>query len=186
MVQFSTFKEQTEYNESVQKLMLAIHFSDSMNESEINEASIGDYASKIGLKISKGNGLIDYLIKFTSGAGKMLMAAIKGDEPKVREISGQMSKADFVDFLLKLDTVTMHLVTGPIHMIDAITGWDILANIAHGAHVAKEKVVKSFKDALDYVKDKIDNFMAPGDKKSEMENHVDIIAKLADPALLAV
>jgi hypothetical protein len=186
MIQFSTFKEQTEYNESVQKLMLAIHLSDSMNESEINEATIGDYASKIGLKISKGNGLIDYLTKFATGAGKMLIAAIKGDEPKVREIASKMNKEDFVDFLLKLDTVTMHLVTGPIHMIDAITGWDIMANIKHVAHVSKEKVVKSFKDALDYVRDKIENFMAPGDKKNEMESHVDTIAKLADPALLAV
>ena len=186
MVKFSKYNEQTQYNEAVQKLMLALEFSDSMNESDLNESKIADYASKIGIKIAKGNGLIDYVAKFTMGAGKMLMAAIKGDEPKVREIAGQMTKADFVDFLLKLDTVTMHLVTGPIHMIDAVTGWDIMANVEHAAHVAKETVVKGFKDALDYVKDKIDNFMAPGDKKDEMEKHVAVIAQLADPALLAV
>ena len=202
MVKFSKYDEQIQYNEAIQNLMITLHLSDSMNESDMFEGKIYDYAedkvahvhdvinkfsSKTGIKIARGNGLVSYIAKFTSGAGKMLMAAIKGDEQKVREIADKMKKADFVDFLLKFDAVTMHLITGPIHIIDAITGWDIMANVTHIAIASKGTiVVKNFKDAIDYLNDKIENFMAPGDEKDEIKKHVEIITKLADPALLEV
>lgn len=185
MQKFSAYNEQQEINEAMMKLLVAMSFQPSLNES-LDEGKIADFAGKLGLHISKENGLIDYVRKFTVASGKLLFAAIKGDTEKVKEISSGMKKEEFVDFLLKLDMATMHLVTGPIHMINAITGWELAPNIKHGAHAVKDAVVKSFKDALDYIKNKIDNFMAPGEKKDEMETHVVTLQKLADPALLAV
>ena len=66
------------------------------------------------------------------------MKAVKGDEEskiKMKEIANkEIKKQDVIDFLLRLDTLSMHLLTGPIHMIDALTGWHISPQI--------DKVVK--------------------------------------------
>lgn len=185
-MKFSDYVRQSHYNDSVANLVLVSFLSEHLNENELNEASISNFAEKLGIKISKENGLIDYIKKFTVASGKLLLAAIKGDTESVRTIAKSLKKEEFLDFLLKLDTVTLHLITGPIHMIDAITGWEIMANIQHQVKHSSEVVISSFKDALKYIKDKIENFMAPGDKKKELLNHVNIISKLTNSAMALV
>jgi hypothetical protein len=180
MEKFSKYNAQLELNEAMFNLVVAMSFNEDLNEGKID-----NFANKFGMKIHKSNGLIDYIKKFTMATGKLLLAAIKGDAETVKKIATSVTKEEFIDFLLKLDMATLHLITGPIHMIDAITGWDLSANLQHYTGHVKAVVVKSVKDALDYVKDKIDNFMAPGEKREEMEKHVITLQKLADPALLA-
>lgn len=79
-----------------------------------------------------GKGIIQTLMKAGKNVAQLFwyaMKATKGDEQaklKVKEIANkEITKKDVVDFLLKLDTLSMHLLTGPIHMIDALTGWHI-------------------------------------------------------------
>ena len=83
----------------------------------------------MGLHVKKGKGLIQYFAAFTKGAGAMILAMLKGDTDKVKAISKTVKKQDIIHFLLQLDQATLHLVTGPIHMIDAITGWHIGADL---------------------------------------------------------
>ena len=65
------------------------------------------------------------------------MKATTGDKvasEKVKEIANtQITKEEFIDFVLKLDILTLHLLTGPIHIIEALTGWHVGANISKKA-----------------------------------------------------
>jgi hypothetical protein len=126
------------------------------------------------MKLHKGDGIIDYIKQFSTGAGKLVLAAIKGDKEKVKEISKSLDKAKVVDFLLKLDMATLHIVTGPIHFIDAVTGWDLMANIKHLSKGAKD-ILKTFYDAIKTVKDSITH-MLDGPKQKKMLSVADKLA----------
>jgi len=138
---------------------------DTMNEAELVEG-VNDWLGKIGMKLHKGNGIIDYVKQFSVGAGKLIMAAIKGDKKKVKEIANSLEKEKVVDFLLKLDMATMHIVTGPIHFIDAVTGWDLMVNLKHAAEGAKS-LLAAFYDAMKKVKDSIKKVLT-GDHQNKM------------------
>ena len=100
-----------------------------LNIEEGIEQTINKYLQKAGVKVHTRKGLIQYLISAGKGLGKLFLAALKGDKEEVKKIAKSVKKEDVIDFLLKLDTVTYHLLTGPIHMIDAVTGWHIWAAI---------------------------------------------------------
>lgn len=112
---------------------------------------------KLGIHAHKtGPGLIQILGKAGSTMTKFFWYAMKaatGDEEakaKVKELANkEIHKEDVLDFLLRLDTVSMHLVSGPIHMIDALTGWHI------GAHTNKVKdgITIKIKKAIEYLED---------------------------------
>lgn len=142
-------------------------------ETELTEA-INDWLAKVGMKLHKGDGIIDYLKGFTKGAGALIIAAIKGNKDEVKKIAGTLEKAKVVDFLLKLDMATMHIVTGPIHAIDAITGWDLMANIQHAAKGA-ENMLKAFYDGIQKVKDSIKKVLG-GDRQKKMLKVADNLA----------
>lgn len=119
----------------------------NLNENELTEASILDGIKtvfgnvetgldKIGMKLHHGKGLLDYAKSIAGFSGKMIIAAIKKDKEEILKISKTFEKSEFIDFLLKMDMVTMHIFTGPIHMIDAVTGWDLMANLKAHAHKA--------------------------------------------------
>ena len=184
MISFKEFKSLNEMADKIALLMYLSENKEMINESydmeRLTEAqeealveSINDWLGKVGMKLHKGDGIIDYLKGFTKGAGEMIMAAIKKDEKKVKEIAGRMDKAKVVDFLLKLDMATMHIVTGPIHFIDAVTGWDLMANIKHAAEGAKD-MLKIFYDAMGKVKDSIKHVL-DGSKQRQMLKVADSI-----------
>jgi len=159
--------------EAITSLALVLeneNFIYGINES-INESVINNIAGKFGIKIHKGKGIIDYIKGFATGAGKMMLAAIKGDKKKVAEIAKTIKKEEVVDFLLKLDMATLHLVTGPIHFIDAVTGWDLAANISHGATHAKSVVVDTFQKAVEYIKDRVKSAL-PSQQQKPILKHV--------------
>lgn len=143
---------------------------ETLNEAQVVE-SVNDWLKKVGLKLHKGDGIVDYIKQFSTGAGKIIIAAIKGDKEKVKEIANSLEKEKVVDFLLKLDMASLHLITGPIHFIDAITGWDLMVNIKHSAEGAKD-VLKKFYSAIKAVKDSIVKVL-DGNKKEKMLKVVD-------------
>lgn len=138
-----------------------------LNESDIFIfEDVNKWLNKVGLKIHKSKGVIDYLKDFTTGSGKLILAAIKGDSNKVKELLKSINKEDFMDFLLKLDTLTLHIVTGPIHFIDALTGWDIMANLKHISTNASN-MLKIFYDGINKVKTSIEKVLG-GQRKIRM------------------
>ena len=183
MIKFKEFtneQKQIQLQEEMEdKIAILMYLSESeelLNESAINEFALlteaeavekaNGWLSKIGMKLHKGKGIIDYVKQFTGVVGKMIMAAIKGDKEAVKAHAQKVEKHEVVDFLLKLDMATMHIVTGPIHFIDAITGWDLMVNIKHAAEDAKDKL-KVFYDGIKKVKDSIMNVLG-GDRQKRM------------------
>lgn len=162
-------KLQEDFEDKITMLLYLSENSEFLNESQseqdINE-SIDDWLAKVGMKLHKGNGLVDYIVQFSKGAGKLILAAIKGDKEEVKKIAKSLDKSKVIDFLLKLDMATMHVVTGPIHFIDAVTGWDLMADIEGAAKKAESKI-KVFKDAILKVKESI-NSLISGNKKNKL------------------
>lgn len=131
LVEFSIFLEEMESN------------CDSLSEAVNIKGALAGFLKKGGVHASKENkGLIEIMLKSGRHIGLTFFHAIKasrGNEDskdilKNELLKKKVKKADVIDVLLKLDTLTMHLFTGPIHIIDALTGWHIAADIAHGGH----------------------------------------------------
>jgi len=110
---------------------------------------------KIGAHAHKGTGLIGYLMKAGKSVGKLMLATLKGDWETAKEIANtEVDKGELLDFLLKLDTATMHLVTGPIHSLDAITGWHIGAKL-ESAMKGKDAIIAKIKGAISTIRSSI-------------------------------
>jgi hypothetical protein len=176
MGNFKKFHEKNNINEQdIKECLMALAYLgtlENVNESEfqnLTEASIlagianmfGKAEAgidKIGMKLHKGKGVLSYIADFNDAASFLVYAAIKGDKEEVLRLAKTFDKSKFVDFLLKLDMLSMHILTGPIHMIDAITGWDLIANLK--AHTSKaENIIDSIEKAISDLKAKISTLM---------------------------
>lgn len=152
------FNEQENLEESI-KQILAIQDTSygDLNEmidfsgDTLNEGKINDLLKKSGLHIGKNKGLISYMRDIGAGVAKIIFAAIKGDKEAIKDVMKTVSKEAVLDFILKLDMATLHIITTPIHTIDAITGWHLWANVKKAAEGAKTIIVK-IKDAINTVK----------------------------------
>lgn len=121
-----------------------------------------DISSGLGIKASKshGRGLIQYLIAAGTNVTKLMIAAYKAHKqgtPEAKEaLKGaikalKIEKHELIDFLLRLDQATLHLVTGPLHLIDALTGWHIWADIKHHAEETGHKIKVAFNNMINSV-----------------------------------
>ena len=120
---------------------------------------------KFGIHTQKGSGVVQIMSKASKNIAALFWYAIKaslGDEgakDKVREIATkEVTHAQVLDFLLRVDALSMHILTGPIHMIDAVMGWHIgveLHNIAKGHSTIDAEVAKA-KEILSSIKSKAD------------------------------
>jgi len=129
---------------------------------EIIDRKVNPVAKKAGLHIETKKGLLQYLAAATTGVAKLLYYAVdyyynnnNKSKEKMIELAKSVKKEDILDFLLKLDMLTLHLISGPIHQLDALTGTHIWANIKNKTKnvtdVAKDaiKKVENLKDHLE-------------------------------------
>lgn len=141
--------------------LLALMVLEELNVNNLNEnlnEGVNDILKKFGLELEKKSpGVIEYIMKFSKGVGQFIYYAVKGDKEKIKELMVKFKKEDFVDFLMKLDMMTLHMVTGPIHFINAVTGWDLEAKIQHIKDKAGD-VADSIKNILSKLKSEISNF----------------------------
>lgn len=143
--------------ESVLALQYVSDYGNQLNEESFLSgfsAKVNSVLPKLGLKLHKGDGIISYIAKFATVGGKMLVAAIKGNKDEVKRLSTTVSRGEFIDFLLKLDTVSLCLIINPITMIDAITGWNLMANLKSGLQKASS-VIGDIVDSIKALKTKI-------------------------------
>lgn len=171
-------EQQNQFEDAI-SILLYMAENDSLNESfeEMSEAQITegvkDWLGKVGLTLHKGDGLIDYMMQFSKGAGKLIIAAMKGDKEEVKKIASTLDKGKVMDFLFKLDMATMHIVTGPIHLVDAVTGWDLMANLKQVAHGAKNALGDFFK-AIEQVSTTIKNVVT-GKRQQKLLKSVNVL-----------
>jgi len=163
--------------EIVLEISMILDDSANMNEAfDLNtlKKGAGALLKSIGGGAHKsGDGLIQVALK----SGKLmaefiwhtLRAAAGNEDSKVRmkELANtQITKEQVLDFLLKLDMATLHLVSGPLHLIDAVTGWHIWAHIKTKSEdmLTKAKnaitnLTDAAKEAGDEVKNKLKQLM---------------------------
>lgn len=161
-----------EMSENIAALLYMVENERTVTEEELIEG-VGSVLGKAGLSLHRNKGLIDYAKEFTRGAGQLILAAIKGDKKKIKNIASKIKREDVIDFLLKLDMATLHIVMGPIHVIDAVTGWELHANIKGIARNAKG-FVGAFHDAIQRVKEQIMK-LTKDIKRKKMLKHLAII-----------
>ncbi len=80
-----------------------------------------DFSSQFNKKKTLGH----YVMDFTKTAGKILLAGIKNDKERVKELTRRYNREDFFEFLWRLDLNTLGLLTTPLGIIEMVTGWDI-------------------------------------------------------------
>ena len=77
-----TFKDkllEDNINEMETKIATLMYLSekmDTLNEADLQEG-VNDFLGKIGMKLHKGDGLLNYIAQFSKGTGKIVLAAFK-------------------------------------------------------------------------------------------------------------
>ncbi len=109
---------------------------------------------KMGLHVSSGDGLIQILFKSGRHVAKLVWLMLKYATTKDPEVKTKLKDkmkntkvkpAQMLDVLLKIDTITLHALTGPIHALDAIMGWHIGADLKHAAQDASHQAKEAFR-----------------------------------------
>ncbi len=132
---------------------LAVLSQTDYNEDLINEGitdTFKNLTAEIGSNSSKG--LFHYFKDFSKGMGKFFVAAVKGDTKTMKALANkEVTKEDMLNILVRMDEITLGLISAPVTMIDAITGWDLVLTIKKNAHKINNKA-KEFQLALKTVK----------------------------------
>ena len=202
MLKFAEYKmlNSKEYNAILEVVALEI-FLDEECHGSVNEAwdvlndtliienafsnQLNRVLGKAGLSLhkTKEKGLLSDLMTAGKGMFKFFMAAIKGDTATLKKMANkEISKEELIDFIIKLDTATGHILSGPIHTIHAVTGWHIGANLHHAAHEVKTAVVTKIRDAIDFIKVKLTT--ATHEKAERMLKAVNKLEDKIDNTLL--
>lgn len=144
------------FSEDATTILEVAMFSESMITEEIDFRSA---LEKIGFKAHKsGPGVIGMIMKAGKQVAKVLYQAFltakdpsKENKEKLKQTlkDSKIKKEQIIDFVLNLDMLTLHLISGPIHMIEALTGWHIWANIK-----------KTAKDTIDRIKSALSELKA--------------------------
>ena len=160
---------QLEFNTAV----LGLSLLEQMNTDDINEG-VNDILAKFGFELEKKSpGVIEYLARFTKGVGKFVWYAIKRDKKGIKALMKDFSKEELVDFLYKLDLVTMHLITGPLHFIDGMTGWELIPKFKE-MKASAETAISKIKKAIENLKSNITNYFNPKLQPVVLDKVVDI------------
>ncbi len=170
--------ESNEMDLHLQALMFLLENENMLNEStEALDEAFDKHLNKLGLKLHKSKGIIDYIKGFSRGVGKIIFYLIKGDTEKAKELLKTVKKEDILDFLYKLDLGTLHLVTGPIHMIDAWFGYDLSVRMKE--HMDKgEGLTDILKQSLEKLSSSIKQLFH-GTKEKSLMKHVEKIKRAA-------
>ena len=141
-----SLKEQiyiTEQKEAIVSLLEFIVFMEdgeslilSEARGETVKAGLTKVAGKLGISAHGRKNLLKLIASVGKNTGLALVYAVRshmgqeGAKEKLENILKTANiKSELTDLMLRLDTLTLHLLTGPLHIIDAITGWHLGADI---------------------------------------------------------
>jgi len=113
-----------------------------LNEGRMDsvKSTLSGIAKRLGISGHGNKNLLSVMSSVGKNARSALvyaMQAFAGDEKakeKLKSLRGSKEvRAELGDLILRLDALTMHFLTGPIHMMDAITGFDLAEKIREAA-----------------------------------------------------
>lgn len=133
----------TEQKEVIASLLEFIVFMEDGESLVLSEArgesvkaGLGKVANKLGVSAHGRKNLLKLIASVGKNTGLALVYAIRshmGQEGAKENLENVLKtaniKSELTDLMLRLDTLTLHLLTGPLHIIDAITGWHLGADI---------------------------------------------------------
>lgn len=120
-----------------------------MDDNELNEAK--SLLGKAGFKITRSKGIISLLATAGKGLSAMMIAAMKGDKEKVKALANDVSREDVIELLLKMDKVSLGLVSAPLGLISEITGWNLEINKPDTSNIIDSinAIIEKLKHAVD-------------------------------------
>jgi len=133
----------TERKEAIASLLEFIVFMEegeslilSEARGESVKAGISKVASKLGIAAHGRKNLLKLIASVGKNTGLALVYSIRahGGNSEAKDklatiLKTANIKSELTDLILRLDALTLHLLTGPIHIIDALTGWHIGADL---------------------------------------------------------
>lgn len=134
------------------------------------------------LNIKKEKGLFSYLRSAGKGVAQIFTAAVKGDKEKIKETLKTVKRKDVLDFVLKLDLGFAHALSSPIHLIDAVTGFEIWDAIVAQTKEMKP-IGKKISDAISYVKNDIVKVILNKTRVSKYKTFLNGMQKDVDSAI---
>jgi hypothetical protein len=124
-------------------------------------------------------GLLSYMKDTGIGGSQMLYHAFNAyfnknedSKLKIKELSQSVKKEHLIDILMKLDVLTLHFITGPLHMIEAVTGWNILSGIKAKIEPV-EKQAKQAVHSLETLSKGLDDKL-----RSQLQNYANAIRRV--------
>jgi hypothetical protein len=144
--------------------------------------ALDDKLRKIGLHTAQSKGLIQYLFTINKNIIKLLYYGIELSDaaPHAREkareeilkIKNSVTKEEVLNFLYRLDKVTLGIITTPLKMIDGLTGWHISGDIKHKVEPALEKARKAI-EWLEATKEEL-----TGKLKAQLQKYVNALRRV--------
>ena len=102
---------------------------------------------EVSKMVEKEKGLVHYFKDMGIGGAQLMYHAFNAyynkdqkSKDRVKELSQSVKKEHIIDILLKLDILSLHLVTGPLHIIEAVTGWNVLHNVQNKIEPVQKKI----------------------------------------------
>lgn len=142
-----TLKDYKQIEEAEVKIAALLYLKESNYLNENLNEGLKDWLKDFGMNLKKSPDVMDYAIRFTSGIGMLIVAALKRDKHQIKAIANNYTQEEFIDFLQKLDELTLGLVTAPLNAIEAVTGWDIIGTIGKTTKNT-QKVLGNIKAAI--------------------------------------
>jgi hypothetical protein len=119
----------------------------SENKLEGIRSTFTSLAKKMGISGESKKTLLGLLSTIGKKAALTLVYAIQASagsesaKEKLKEIvKDRQIYSELSDLVIRLDVLTLHMISGPIHMIDALTGWDIADKIREQALGVTNKI----------------------------------------------
>ena len=191
-MRFNNYCLNEQTNKDVSTLIDIMCFMEGYKNNSVNEEivsnikdGLSNVMKKSGIHVKQSKGLIHILLSAEKGLEILVyhafMVFYKYDDKQVEYHQEQavkqlkkINKEDILDFLLKLDTLTLHIVSGPLHMIDALTGTHIWANVKQKAESIKKRATDAI-SSLESLKDKLE-----GKLKGQVQKYSNALRRVFD------
>ena len=151
----------------------------SEQKAENLKSLIGSISKKLGFAGSGRKNLISLLSSISKNAALSVVYAIQaqagreGAREKLESVLKTSNiKSELIDLVIRADVLTLHMISGPIHIIDAITGFEIADKIREKAEIGSEKI----KDAVELIQRSSKKL--PNPKTRRLEKSIRIIRRV--------
>ena len=152
---------------TILEFMMIVDSGDMLLSEERGEsvkALFAKVSNKLGFAANNKKNLIGLLRSIGKTGALSILYAIQAQagsedakEKLAQVLKSSNAKSEILDFVIRADVLTLHLISTPIHMIDAIAGFDIADKIREKAVGGGERL----KDAVDLIQNSAKNLGNP-------------------------